>query len=122
MSSSSSIEAEAIDHADRSGDPVREAVVAGDARARTVVLTGELRCADEEQAARVRSHLPRHIELSRAEPGCLSFEVTVTSDPLVWRVEETFVDEAAFAAHQERVAASQWGRQTQGIERSYEIR
>lgn len=87
-----------------------------------MVLTGELRCADEEQAARVRRHLPRHIELSRAEPGCLSFDVTVTGDPLVWRVEEAFVDEEAFARHQERVAASRWGRETQGIERRYEIR
>ncbi|MDO4243256.1 MAG: antibiotic biosynthesis monooxygenase [Actinomyces sp.] len=116
--------------ADWAGEPVSggEAVdgavaEAGDgARPGQVVLTGELRCADEEQAARVRRYLPRHIELSRAEPGCLSFEVTATGDPLLWRVEEAFVDEEAFARHQARVAASQWGRKTQGIERRYEIR
>lgn len=87
-----------------------------------VTLSGELRCADDAEAARVRAHLPAHLALTRAEPGCLAFDVDPTDDPLVWRVGERFVDEAAFDAHQRRVAASAWGTATAGIDRRYEIR
>lgn len=44
-----------------------------------------------------------------------------TDDPLVWRVEERFEYELAFRAHQERVARSEWGRMTAGIERRYSM-
>ena len=87
-----------------------------------VTLSGELRCADAAERERVLAHLPAHLALTRAEPGCLGFDVDATDDPLVWRVEERFVDEAAFDAHQRRVAASAWGTATAGIERRYEIR
>lgn len=87
-----------------------------------VTLTGELRCADAAERERVRTHLPAHVALTRAEPGCLAFDVDPTDDPFVWRVSERFVDEAAFDAHQRRVAASTWGAETAGIERRYEIR
>ncbi|SDO96579.1 Quinol monooxygenase YgiN [Microbacterium sp. ru370.1] len=86
-----------------------------------MTLTGELRCADAAELDRVLTHLPAHVALTRAEPGCVSFDVDPTGDPLVWRVEERFVDEAAFDAHQRRVAASTWGAETAGIERRYEI-
>lgn len=66
-------------------------------------------------------HLPEHIRLTRAEPGCLSFEVSPTINPLVWQVDEQFQDDASFLAHQQRVAASEWGRATASIERRYEI-
>ncbi|MCS5721520.1 antibiotic biosynthesis monooxygenase [Herbiconiux sp. CPCC 203407] len=85
-------------------------------------LTGELVCRNAAEAAIVAAHLPEHIGLTRAEHGCLSFEVAATDDPLVWTVEEHFATEDAFAAHQARVAASEWGRSTAGIERQYEIR
>lgn len=86
-----------------------------------VRLTGVLVCADSAQAAIVARELPEHVALTRAEAGCLSFEVTATHDPLVWRVAELFADAAAFAAHQERVGSSAWGRATAGIERRYSI-
>ena len=60
--------------------------------------------------------------LTRAEAGCISFEVTKTSDPMVWAVSERFVDAAAFEAHQARAAASDWAAQTAGIARDYTIR
>ncbi len=87
-----------------------------------MTLTGELRCTDGDEADRVRAHLDEHLALTRAEPGCLSFDVTPTETDGVWRVSERFVDEAAFDTHQRRVAASTWGRETAGIERSYVIR
>lgn len=86
-----------------------------------VHLTGRLICRDASQAAIVEEHLLQHVELTLAEPGCLSFAVTATTDPLVWDVEEWFTDEASFALHQARVASSEWGRATAGIERSYSV-
>ena len=86
-----------------------------------VQLTGRLVCADDDEAATVRRHLPRHVELTRAETGCLHFEVEPTDDPRVWMVSERFVDQAAFDSHQTRVRASEWGRATSGIRRDYVI-
>jgi quinol monooxygenase YgiN len=86
-----------------------------------VVLSGQLVCASDDEVATVRRHLPRHVELTRAEPGCISFDVHQTEDRFVWQVDERFADDAAFQAHQARVAASEWGRATAGIERRYSI-
>lgn len=87
-----------------------------------VALSGELRCTDDEQADRVRAHLPEHVTLTRAEPGCIAFDVDPADRPGVWRVHERFLDEAAFDAHQRRVATSAWGTATAGIERHYTVR
>lgn len=40
-----------------------------------VVLTGFLVCRSLEEADRVAGLLPEHVRLTRAEPGCLAFEV-----------------------------------------------
>ncbi len=87
----------------------------------TVRLTGRLICASAADLEHVRALLPRHVELTRAEPGCVSFEVTPTQDPMVWRVDEEFTDPEAFAAHQTLVAESPWGRGTAHLERQYTI-
>ena len=87
-----------------------------------VVLTGELVCNGEHEASAVARHLPLHLALTRAEPGCESFEVTPSAERGVWLVSERFRDAASFRAHQARVADSEWGRATTGIERRYEIR
>jgi quinol monooxygenase YgiN len=42
-------------------------------------------------------------------------------DGLTWAVDETFADRAAFQAHQARTVASDWGRATAHIPRSYQI-
>lgn len=86
-----------------------------------VRLDGTLSCADAREAAIVRDHLPEHLALTRAEPGCLSFRVEATADPLVWAVAEVFVDAEAFAAHQQRVSGSPWGAATDGIRRDYVV-
>ncbi|GAB3407241.1 hypothetical protein GCM10027515_22960 [Schumannella luteola] len=87
-----------------------------------VHLTGLLICRDDIEAATVERELPEHIRRTRDEVGCRSFDVTRRSGTLVWDVAESFVDEAAFAAHQRRVASSDWGSVTAGIERRYEVR
>ena len=88
---------------------------------RAVHLSGRLLCASAEEADVVRRHLPEHLRLTRAERGCLAFEVTPTDDPLTWRVEEQFVDRAAFDAHQRRTRASPWGAATAAIRRAYDV-
>lgn len=71
----------------------------------------------------VLAALPEHIRLTRAEPGCLKFEIS-PSKTVAGRliVSEIFVDEAAFEAHQARNRASDWFRITAGIERHFRIR
>lgn len=88
---------------------------------RTVRLTGRLICATPDEAGIVRALLPEHIRLTRAEPGCLSFEAVQTGDALIWHVPEHFTDRAAFDAHQARTRASDWARETAAIRREYRI-
>ncbi|WP_417818048.1 putative quinol monooxygenase [Tritonibacter scottomollicae] len=86
-----------------------------------VRLSGRLLCATLADVALVKAKLPEHIRLTRNEPGCVSFEVRQTDDPLIWSVEECFTDPAAFDLHQTRSRASDWWRATQHIPREYEV-
>ncbi len=86
-----------------------------------ITVTGTLTCATAEEAGIVRALLPDHIRLSRREPGCLSFDVTATDDPLVWRLHETFTDRAALEAHQARTRASAWFRATAHLARDFRL-
>ncbi|WP_333899777.1 putative quinol monooxygenase [Agrobacterium pusense] len=90
-------------------------------RAGAVRLRGFLRCLSKDDVELVRRHLPEHLRLTREEPGCISFEVSETDDPLIWRVEELFADRAAFDFHQQRTRASEWFMGTSVIPRDYEI-
>ena len=87
-----------------------------------IYLTGYLDVPEDRRDA-VAEALPDHIELTRAEPGCLSFDV-VLSDDIEGRylVAEIFTDQAAFDAHQARMKSSYWFAVTQGIPRDYTIR
>ena len=84
-------------------------------------VTGTLACTTIAQADTVCSHLPDHIRLSRAEPGCLTFNVEPTENPLVWRLDESFVDRAAFEAHQSRTRASAWFKATADLTRDFVV-
>lgn len=86
-----------------------------------VIVTGTLICRDARERAIVRQYLPVHIELTLAEPGCLAFEVTQSENDNEWIVCERFSDAEAFDYHQRRVAQSEWGQVTSGIERDYTI-
>lgn len=86
-----------------------------------VFLSGKLICRDQDEVAIVVQHLPLHIELTRAEEGCIAFEVRPTQGSLEWQIEERFRDAGAFRAHQERVTESEWGRVTAGMERKYTV-
>lgn len=86
-----------------------------------VRLTGRLICASEEEAEMVRTHLPEHVRLTRAEPGCFYFLVEATADPWIWSVAERFQDKAAFAHHQSRTRESAWAAATAGLKRDFQI-
>ena len=82
-------------------------------------LTGTMTC-PPGRLAEVRAALPAHVALTRAEPGCVQFEVTEAADGR-FVVDEAFADRAAFEAHQSRGAASDWARVTRGLPRDYRV-
>ncbi len=84
-------------------------------------LRGHLICQSLEEAAAVRWHLADHIALSRAEPGCLSFDVTPTDDPMSFEVMESFRTREDFDAHQARTRASPWFEATRHILRDFRV-
>lgn len=86
-----------------------------------VRLVGRLICASDGELSLVKAHLPEHLRLSRNEAGCLSFTVEQAEDPMIWQVEEHFVDRAAFDAHQHRTQKSDWWQATASIAREYRL-
>lgn len=86
-----------------------------------VRLTGRLVCRDTSDIELVQTHLAEHVRLTRAETGCASFEVFQSEDPLIWDVEECFLDKEAYEFHQKRTRASLWWAATAGIPRDYTV-
>lgn len=84
-------------------------------------LTGTLTGQTPDDLKIVEAYLPDHINLSRAEPGCISFDLIQTADRLVWQLDESYVDKAAFEAHQTRNRASIWWEMSQGLVRDFKI-
>ena len=82
-------------------------------------LRGTMTC-PPEAAAGVRAALPEHIRLTRAEPGCLAFEVG-ESAPGRFTVDELFRDRVAFEAHQTRPRGSDWFTLTAAWPRDYKV-
>ncbi len=86
-----------------------------------VILSGYLDVPDGDIAT-VEAHLPTHIRLSRAEVGCISFNVCLDpQNPNVYLVDEEFATQTAFDAHQARVKSSEWGLATMHLHREYKI-
>ncbi|MDO5642588.1 MAG: antibiotic biosynthesis monooxygenase [Paracoccus sp. (in: a-proteobacteria)] len=83
-----------------------------------VAISIRLTCTDLNQLQILLDHLPEHVALSRAEPGCLLFTATQTQDPLIWQVEELYTDLAALEAHKARMNATIWPQVSQSIERT----
>lgn len=83
-----------------------------------VSLTLRLMCRDMAEMMAVLDHAPAHVQASRAEPGCLQFDLRQTDDPLVFDVAERFADIEAYRLHQGRTRASDWGKATAGIARA----
>lgn len=86
-----------------------------------ILLTGTLTCSADEVDT-VLDLMATHIRLSRAEPGCLSFELWQDELTLTrFHVSEVFRNRAAFDAHQERGSSSDWGRATHHMQRDFKI-
>ncbi|WHA40605.1 putative quinol monooxygenase [Agrobacterium larrymoorei] len=86
-----------------------------------IYLNGHIDVPEDRRAA-VAEALPTHIELTRAEPGCLSFDVIADKENEGrYLVSEVFSDQASFDAHQQRMKNSHWFTVTQGIPRDYTI-
>ena len=84
-----------------------------------IAVTGRLICQDAGQMMTALSLLPDHVQASRAEPGCLRFDLWQDDDPLIWNLSELFADADALAAHQARLADSAWGQGSTGMARDY---
>lgn len=84
-------------------------------------LSGRLVCMTEGERAAVLAHRAAHVTATLAEPGCLSFRIEETDDPLVFDVIESFRDRAAFDAHQARTRDSAWFAATRGILRDFRV-
>ncbi|SCZ53531.1 Antibiotic biosynthesis monooxygenase [Epibacterium ulvae] len=85
-----------------------------------IFLTGYIDI-PETLYATVMAALPTHVALTRAERGCLTFEVSednAVSGRL--RVFEIFKDQTAFDAHQLRTQQSQWYQITREIPRHFQ--
>jgi len=86
-----------------------------------VILQGYIIVPDDHLDT-VTAALVSHIELTRAEQGCLLFNVTVDyQNQNKFNVYEEFVNQSAFDKHQLRVKQSNWGRVTTQVERHYLI-
>ena len=86
-----------------------------------VVLEGYIDVPSDRIEA-VTSALSRHIELTRAEVGCIYFDVA--ADPAIagrFNVYEIFTGRDAFDFHQRRAGASPWAEISVGIDRHYAI-
>lgn len=84
-------------------------------------LSGRLVCMTEAEREAVMAHRAVHVAATQAEPGCLSFAIDDTDDPMVFDVMESFRDRAAFDAHQARTRDSAWFAATKGILRDFRV-
>ena len=88
-----------------------------------VYLDGLLVAHSAAEHALVDLYLEEHIALTRAEPGCLKFEVTEDpKDRNKFHVSEIFDSEEAFDAHQVRAKNSEWGQISAPLERRFKKR
>lgn len=87
-----------------------------------VTLNGFLVCRTLEEADRVSKLLPEHIRMTRAEIGCVRFEVWRSqADPVRFAVREIFTSRETFQAHQDRTRDSLWWASTQHIPRDFRV-
>jgi len=71
---------------------------------------------------RVIAQIGPHTRLTRAEPGCLKFEISQRkNDDSRFDVHEEFVDRQAFLSHQQRLKTSAWARVSRNVKRHYTV-
>ncbi|MDO6618877.1 putative quinol monooxygenase [Shewanella sp. 6_MG-2023] len=86
-----------------------------------VSLTGYILVPEAELKA-VTEALKVHSQLTKQEPGCLSFSVTQdASNPVKFYVSETFKNQQAFDHHQQRTSHSNWALVSKNVSRHYQF-
>ncbi len=86
-----------------------------------VTITGYLQVPAEELSS-VAEALPTHQDLSRAEPGCLVFEVSRDeADNCRFHLYEQYDSAEAFEYHKARAASSEWSTISRNVERHLTI-
>ena len=86
-----------------------------------VTITGYLQV-PEQELDEVAAALPTHRDLSRAEPGCLVFEVSQDeADRCRFNLYEQYTSRDAFEFHKNRAASSDWAAISANVERVLEI-
>ncbi|TWU54867.1 DinB superfamily protein [Rubripirellula tenax] len=86
-----------------------------------ITLTGYI-IVSEEEIAQIREALPKHIDATRAESGCLRFDVNESEHERGrFDVYEQFRDRESFEQHQARAKASEWANISRNVERHYTV-
>ena len=86
-----------------------------------VIVEGYI-VASESDLINLKEHLDEHIKLTRAENGCIVFNVEQRNGKeLIFDVYEEFSDKEAYYFHQERLKASPWYKATRKVERHYDV-
>ena len=86
-----------------------------------IVLEGFIEVLPNELAL-IQRELKTHIELTRAEPGCISFVIEQDAkNRCFFNVYEEFESQQAFDAHQARVKGSRWGLVSKNVIRHYRV-
>lgn len=88
---------------------------------KNIVVSGSITC-EPNDLDMLSAAVDEHIRLTRAEAGCIEFDI-VQSAPGSGKfvISERFVDRAAFDAHTARTRASNWWAKTQHIPRDITI-
>ena len=86
-----------------------------------VILKGYVIVPDDDLDA-INEALPAHIVNTRAEDGCLLFNVTQDENQKNrFNVHEEFNNKESFSNHQDRVKRSEWGNVSANLEKHYHI-
>ncbi len=86
-----------------------------------VRVTGYLQVPEDELAS-VLAGLGQHIELSRQEAGCLTFDIQQDdANPCRLNLYEEYQDQAAFEAHKQRAGNSAWASVSKNVERFLDV-
>lgn len=76
--------------------------------------------APEDDLPNILSEMPKHIALSRAEPGCVRFDLWQDDiDPMKLHMIEIFKDLNAAEFHRDRMKHTNWKKAAANIERDY---
>ena len=87
-----------------------------------VTVTGRLICPSPEARDALVPAVDEHVRLTRAEPGCLSFDIRPDPDDAsAFLVDEAFSDRPAFDAHQARMQATGWPALTADVTRDLTV-